>query len=155
MIAKACSRHLTITLNLNESAAALRVQTACAPPADCYFLDAGTRFGQHRNHGFHDGQLPDEFPGGQHHSDELGRARRFIPVGMTITKMRANPVDRSTREVEIHNGKSMRVLPRELRTAAEQSPFSSYAGLISRAPERRNAFLDEQFREEMRDKPSR
>ena len=79
---------------------------------------------------------------------EIGDSFR---LGMTIAKMRANPVDRTTREVEIHNGKGMRVLPRELRTAAEQSPFSSYAGLVSRAPERRNAFLDEQFRKETRD----
>jgi circadian clock protein KaiC len=58
-------------------------------------------------------------------------------LGMTIAKMRANPVNRVTHECEILNGKGMRVLTRELRLSA-QKPFSSYAGLVSRAPERRS-----------------
>jgi circadian clock protein KaiC len=63
---------------------------------------------------------------------ELGDSFR---LGMTIAKMRANPVDRVTRECEIINHKGMRVLPRVLPVS--QMPFSSYAGLVSRAPERR------------------
>jgi circadian clock protein KaiC len=63
---------------------------------------------------------------------ELGDTFR---LGMTIAKMRANPVDRVTRECEVSNGKGMRVLPREL--PAPKHPFSSYASLVSRAPERR------------------
>jgi KaiC/GvpD/RAD55 family RecA-like ATPase len=59
-------------------------------------------------------------------------------LGLTIAKMRANPVNRSTHEVEILDGQGMRVLQRELRVAADQHPFSSYAGLVSRAPERRH-----------------
>ncbi|HEX7381505.1 MAG TPA: ATPase domain-containing protein, partial [Nevskiaceae bacterium] len=42
---------------------------------------------------------------------ELGDAFR---LGMTVAKMRANPVDRTTHEVEIRDGEGMRVLPREL-----------------------------------------
>ena len=78
---------------------------------------------------------------------ELGDAFR---LGMTIAKMRANPVNRVTHEVEVHDGEGMRVLPRELRTASEQSPFSSYAGLVSRAPERRNARRQDKIQEELR-----
>jgi circadian clock protein KaiC len=59
-------------------------------------------------------------------------------LGLTIAKMRANPVNRATHEVEILDGQGMRVLPRQLRVAADQHPFSSYAGLVSRAPERRH-----------------
>ena len=66
---------------------------------------------------------------------ELGDSFR---LGLTVAKMRANPVDRTTREVEIIDGQGMRVLPRELRVPSEQHPFSSYAGLVSRAPERRH-----------------
>jgi circadian clock protein KaiC len=58
-------------------------------------------------------------------------------LGMTIAKMRANPTDRVTREIEIVDGQGMRVLPRVLPIPADGNPFSSYAGLISRAPERR------------------
>lgn len=65
---------------------------------------------------------------------ELGDRFR---LGMTVAKMRANPVDRTTREVEIINGQGMHVLEQELRVTPEQHPFSSYAGLVSRAPERR------------------
>jgi circadian clock protein KaiC len=59
-------------------------------------------------------------------------------LGLTIAKMRANPVNRATHEVEILDGQGMRVLPRQLRVAADQHPFSSYTGLVSRAPERRH-----------------
>jgi hypothetical protein len=51
--------------------------------------------------------------------------------------MRANPVDRTTRECEVVDGKGMRVLPRVLPFARAKSPFSAYHGLISRSPERR------------------
>ena len=64
---------------------------------------------------------------------ELGDAFR---LGLTVAKMRANPVMRVTREVEIIDGKGMRILPRELRVASPQPAFSSYVGLISRSPER-------------------
>ena len=63
---------------------------------------------------------------------ELGDSFR---LGLTVAKMRANPVNRTTHECEI-DGKGMHVLPRELKGAIPHSPFSSYAGLISRAPER-------------------
>ena len=62
---------------------------------------------------------------------ELGDCFR---LGLTIAKMRANPVERTTRECEILNGQGMRVLPRTL--PIRQFPFSTYAGLISRAPTR-------------------
>lgn len=62
---------------------------------------------------------------------ELGDAFR---LGLTIAKMRANPVDRVTHECEVFNGEGMRVLPREL--PAPRHAFSAYAGLISRSPER-------------------
>jgi circadian clock protein KaiC len=68
---------------------------------------------------------------------ELGDTFR---LGMTIAKMRANPVDRVTRECEVSNGKGMRVLPREL--PAPKHAFSSYASLVSRAPERRARRLE-------------
>ena len=64
---------------------------------------------------------------------ELGDSFR---LGLTVAKMRANPVDRTTRECEV-TGKGMHVLPRELRGATPRLPFSRYAGLVSRAPERR------------------
>jgi circadian clock protein KaiC len=63
---------------------------------------------------------------------ELGDTFR---LGLTIGKMRANPVNRSTHECEVVNGKGMRVLPREMPAAAKT--FTGYHGLISRAPERR------------------
>jgi len=56
-------------------------------------------------------------------------------LGLTVAKMRANPTTRTTHECEIVNGEGMRVLPRILPAA--QVPFSSYQGLISRAPTRR------------------
>ncbi|MBV8811717.1 MAG: hypothetical protein JO033_23865 [Acidobacteriaceae bacterium] len=70
---------------------------------------------------------------------EIGDAFR---LGMTVAKMRANPVTRITHEVEILDGKGMHVLPRELRASAPQHPFSSYIGLVARSPERR---LQRQF----------
>ena len=63
---------------------------------------------------------------------ELGDAFR---LGLTVGKMRANRVLRGTRECEMVDGKGLRVLPRELPIGA-QHPFSAYASLISRSPER-------------------
>ncbi len=83
---------------------------------------------------------------------ELGDTFR---LGLTIAKMRANPVNRTTREVEIIDGQGMRVLPRELRVAADQHPFSSYAGLVSRAPERRNVQREPETRDKARGKSRR
>jgi circadian clock protein KaiC len=65
---------------------------------------------------------------------EIGDTLR---LGVTIAKMRANPVDRVTRECEVVNGQGMRVLPRALPGALPRTAFSSYHGLISRSPERR------------------
>lgn len=64
---------------------------------------------------------------------ELGDAFR---LGLTVAKMRANPVDRTTRECEIR-GDGMHVLPRQLKGVLPSLPFSSYAGLVSRSPVRR------------------
>jgi circadian clock protein KaiC len=66
---------------------------------------------------------------------ELGDTFR---VALTIGKMRSNPVNRASHEIEITDGKGMRVLPRELPAALSESAFSRYQGLISRAPERRS-----------------
>ncbi len=66
---------------------------------------------------------------------ELGDTFR---LGLTVAKMRANPVNRTTHEVEILNGQGMHVLPQALRVPAEQHPFSTYGGLVSRSPERRS-----------------
>lgn len=63
---------------------------------------------------------------------ELGDSFR---LGMTIAKMRANPVDRVTHECEVTNGHGMRVLPRVL--PVRKQPFSAYASLVARSPERR------------------
>ena len=65
---------------------------------------------------------------------ELGDSFR---LGLTVAKMRANPVERITHECEVTDGKGMRVLPRKLPVALPKTPFSGYHGLISRAPERR------------------
>jgi circadian clock protein KaiC len=65
---------------------------------------------------------------------ELGDMFR---LGLTVGKMRANPVNRVTRECEVVNGQGMRVLPREVPEAALKKSFSGYHSLISRAPERR------------------
>ena len=62
---------------------------------------------------------------------ELGDSFR---LGLTIAKMRANPVDRVTHECEIRD-RGMVVFPRTL--PVPKRPFSSYSGLLSRAPERR------------------
>ena len=62
---------------------------------------------------------------------EIGDAFR---LGLTVAKMRANPTTRMTYECEIVDGQGMRVLPRPLRAAIPQLPFSRYQGLISRAP---------------------
>jgi circadian clock protein KaiC len=65
---------------------------------------------------------------------ELGDSFR---LGLTLGKMRANPIVRTTHECEVVDGQGMLVLPRELPGAATKRYFSSYQGLISRAPERR------------------
>jgi circadian clock protein KaiC len=67
---------------------------------------------------------------------ELGDTFRY---GLTVAKMRSNPVNRATHEYEIVDGQGMRILPRKLPTAVPEVSFSSYHGLISRAPERRPA----------------
>ncbi len=64
---------------------------------------------------------------------ELGDTFR---LGLTVAKMRANPTVRETHECEITDGQGMRVLPRHLPLAAPTVPFSSFGGLISRAPAR-------------------
>jgi circadian clock protein KaiC len=64
---------------------------------------------------------------------ELGDSFR---LGLTVAKMRANPISRVTHECEIVNGQGMRVLPRQLRVAPPAAPFAAYRGLISRAPTR-------------------
>lgn len=64
---------------------------------------------------------------------ELGDSFR---LGLTVGKMRANPVDRITHECEVVDGQGMRVMPRALPILKQ--PFSSYGGLVSRAPERRS-----------------
>lgn len=63
---------------------------------------------------------------------ELGDTFR---LGLTVAKMRGNPVVRMTRECEIVDGKGLRVLPVSL--AQPRIPFADYQGLISRGPERR------------------
>ena len=70
---------------------------------------------------------------------ELGDSFR---LGLTIAKMRANAVDRVTHECEIHD-RGLVVLPRTL--PVPRRPFSSYAGLISRAPERHVRRLERGF----------
>ena len=65
---------------------------------------------------------------------ELGDTFR---LGLTVAKMRANPTVRETHECEITDGQGMRVLPRPPPlTAPTAAPFSSFGGLISRAPAR-------------------
>jgi circadian clock protein KaiC len=64
---------------------------------------------------------------------ELGDTFR---LGLTVGKMRSNPVNRATHECEVVDGKGMRVLPRQL-PVLPKTAFSSYYGLISRAAERR------------------
>ena len=72
---------------------------------------------------------------------ELGDSFR---LGLTVGKMRANPVDRVTHECEIVDGKGMRVLPRAL--PIPKKPFSSYGRLVSRAPERHSVARRRQSR---------
>lgn len=62
---------------------------------------------------------------------ELGDSLR---LAMTIAKMRGNPVNRLTHECDVIEGQGMQVRPR-VQPALKQ-PFSNYAGLVSRAPER-------------------
>jgi hypothetical protein len=66
---------------------------------------------------------------------ELGDTFR---VALTVGKMRSNPVNRASHEVEIADGQGMRVLRRELPGAVSKAGFSRYQSLISRAPERRS-----------------
>jgi circadian clock protein KaiC len=70
---------------------------------------------------------------------ELGDTFRHA---LTVTKTRGNPVDRTTHEVEIVNGRGMRVLPRAIQAAMPFAPFASYRGLIARSPERRPVQAD-------------
>jgi circadian clock protein KaiC len=71
---------------------------------------------------------------------ELGDTFRHA---LTVAKMRAMPTSRTTHECEIVNGQGMRVLPRPLAGVLPVVPFSSYLGLISRAPERRGQQVPE------------
>jgi KaiC/GvpD/RAD55 family RecA-like ATPase len=65
---------------------------------------------------------------------ELGDTFRHA---LTIAKLRANRTNHTTHECEIVDGQGMRVLPRPLTGITPARPFSSYIGLISRAPERK------------------
>jgi circadian clock protein KaiC len=62
---------------------------------------------------------------------ELGDRFRH---GLTVAKMRASPIKRTTYECEIADRVGLRVLPRPLATAPE--PFRHYQSLIARSPER-------------------
>jgi circadian clock protein KaiC len=62
---------------------------------------------------------------------EIGDSLR---LAMTVAKMRGNPVNRLTHECEVVQGQGMRVLLRESHKS--EQPFSNYAGLVSRSPER-------------------
>jgi circadian clock protein KaiC len=64
---------------------------------------------------------------------ETGDAFR---LGMTIAKMRANPIERVTHECQVFDGRGMQVLPRVLPATVAAFPFSSYRGLVSRSPTR-------------------
>ena len=72
-------------------------------------------------------------------------------LGLTIAKMRANQCSRTTHEAEILNGRGMKVLQQELRVPAEQHPFSSYSGLVSRSPERRHVRRQSESKDSVRD----
>ena len=65
---------------------------------------------------------------------ELGDEFR---LGLTVGKMRANPVNRTTHECQVVDGKGMQLLPSALPAAATKKAFAGYQSLISRAPERR------------------
>lgn len=80
---------------------------------------------------------------------ELGDSFR---LGLTVAKMRANMVNRTTHECEI-TAKGMHVLPREIKGALPRAAFSSYSGLVSRAPERRLSHPMDS-KEEHSDEPS-
>ena len=73
---------------------------------------------------------------------ELGYSFR---LGLTVGKMRANPVDRITHECEVLDGQGMHVLPRAL--PVPKQPFSTYGGLVSRAPERRSVRRPRQLKD--------
>ena len=60
-------------------------------------------------------------------------------LGMTVAKMRANRVRRTTREYEISAPGGVRILESETGAGIPVASFSRYYGLISRAPERRTA----------------
>ena len=64
---------------------------------------------------------------------ELGDTFRHA---MTVMKTRGSPISRTTHEVEIVNGRGMRVLPRAIQAMLPPTPFSGYYGLISRSPAR-------------------
>ncbi|MFN2431399.1 MAG: ATPase domain-containing protein [Gemmatimonadota bacterium] len=66
---------------------------------------------------------------------ELGDSFR---LGLTVAKMRANPVHHITHECQVVDGHGMRLLPRKIHVLP-YAPFAGYHGLISRAPERRPA----------------
>jgi circadian clock protein KaiC len=74
---------------------------------------------------------------------EIGDAFR---LGMTVAKMRANAIERVTHECRIVDGRGMEVLPRILPAAAPTAPFSSYRGLVSRAPTRLPEYTDPEKR---------
>lgn len=65
---------------------------------------------------------------------ELGENLR---LGITVAKMRANPVSRVTHEYEIISAGGARILAPNGGLALTPIPFSHYFSLISRAPERR------------------
>ena len=70
---------------------------------------------------------------------ELGDTFR---LGLTVAKMRSNPVIRVTRECEVTDGHGMRVLPRQL--PVPKMAFSHYSSLIARSPERSRPGEEEQ-----------
>ncbi len=71
---------------------------------------------------------------------ELGDTFR---LGLTVAKMRGNPVVRTTHECQVVDGAGMRVLPQEMHVTMPRTAFGGYYGLISRSPERRPASQDD------------
>lgn len=63
--------------------------------------------------------------------------RDSLRVGLTIAKMRGNPVDRITHECEFVDGGGLRMLARELHAVHPRRALHEHFGLLSRAPERR------------------
>ena len=59
-------------------------------------------------------------------------------LGLTVAKMRANRVGRTTREYDISAPGGVRILPSD-SAGIPTASFSTYYGLVSRAPERRKA----------------